>query len=192
MANPVPLVFVVDDDDSVRRALERLIRSAGHRVEVFASAREFLGNAGVGTRPACLVLDIELPDVNGLQLQRELGAALPIIFITGHGDIAMTVRAMKAGACDFLPKPVRDVDLLHAIEQALERASQNYLGRCELDTFRRRFDKQVASDLSTAEKTIKVHRARVMAKMEVTSLAQLVHIVDSFDILSTAGNRLPR
>jgi FixJ family two-component response regulator len=211
MANPVPLVFVVDDDDSVRRALERLIRSAGHRVEVFASAREFLGNAGVGTRPACLVLDIELPDVNGLQLQRELGAALPIIFITGHGDIAMTVRAMKAGACDFLPKPVRDVDLLHAIEQALERASQNYLGRCELDTFRRRFDrltprerevmalvvtgrlnKQVASDLSAAEKTIKVHRARVMAKMEVTSLAQLVHIVDSFDILSTAGNRLPR
>lgn len=103
---------------------------------VFASAREFLANANVGTRPAWLVLDIELPDVKGLQLQRELGAALPIIFITGHGDIAMTVQAMKAGACDFLPKPVSDAALLHAIEQALERSRRNYASRCELDKLR--------------------------------------------------------
>lgn len=209
MADPDPLVYVVDDDDSVRRAFARLLRSAGHSVEVFASAREFLANANVGTCPACLVLDIELPDINGLQLQRELGAALPIIVITGHGDIAMTVQAMKAGACDFLPKPVDDADLLRAIEQAHQLARRNYATRCELDKLRKCFDrltprerqvmalvvtgrlnKQVASELGATEKTIKAHRARVMAKMEVTSLAQLVHIVDRVDSSSAADGRL--
>lgn len=211
MADPDPLVFVVDDDVSVRRALARLIQSSGYRVEVCASAREFLARAATAACPACLVLDVRLPDIDGLQLQRELGDAFPIIFITGYGDIAMTVDAMKAGACDFLPKPVRDVDLLRAIELALERARRAYASRCELDALRRRFDrltprerevmalivtgrlnKQVASELGTVEKTIKAHRARVMAKMEVTSLAQLVHIVDKVDIFSTAENRLPR
>jgi FixJ family two-component response regulator len=206
-----PLVFVVDDDDSVRRALARLLRSAGHCVELFASATEFLTHANLSTRPACLVLDIALPDVNGLQLQRELGASIPIIFITGYGDIAMTVQAMKAGACDFLPKPVCEADLLRAVDQALGRARRNFASICELDSLRQRVErltprerevmalvvtgrlsKQVASDLGTAEKTIKAHRARVMAKMEVTSLAQLVHLVDRVDVFFTAGNRLPR
>jgi len=210
MENPDALVFVVDDDASVRRALARLIQSAGYRVEVFSSAREFLAGAAADACPACLVLDVRLPDINGLQLQRKLRDALPIIFITGYGDIAMTVDAMKAGASDFLPKPVRDVDLLRAVELALERARSAFTCRCEANALRRRFErltprerevmalivtgrlnKQVASELGTVEKTIKAHRARVMAKMEVTSLAQLVHIVDKVDIFSTDENRPP-
>ncbi|HEV3424155.1 MAG TPA: response regulator [Paraburkholderia sp.] len=211
MADLDPLVYVVDDDDSVRCAFSRLIRAAGHAVAAFASAREFLAEAKLDARPACLVLDVQLPDVNGLQLQRELGTALPIIFITGHGDIPMTVHAMKAGAADFLAKPVRDTDLLEAIEQALQSARTMHAKRCERATLRQRFDrltprerevmalvvagrlnKQVASELGTAEKTIKAHRARVMTKMEVTSLAQLVHLADRGEIFATAENRLPR
>ncbi|MGF6754962.1 response regulator transcription factor [Paraburkholderia sp. GAS334] len=191
------LVFVVDDDDSVRIALGRLIRSAGYQVEMFDSARAFLQRAGTVTCPACVVLDIQLPDLNGLELQRELNVSLPVIFITGYGDIAMTVGAMKAGASDFLAKPVHESDLLRAIDQALERATQTLNSRSELDQIQRRVDrltprerevmslivagrlnKQVAGELGTVEKTIKVHRARVMAKMEVTSLAQLVLMAD--------------
>jgi FixJ family two-component response regulator len=194
MEDADPLVFVVDDDASVRRA----------------SAREFLARAITAACPACLVLDVRLPDHDGLQLQRELGGSFPIIFITGYGDIAMTVDAMKGGACDFLPKPVRDVDLLGAIKLAIERSKRAYASHCERDVLRRRFarltprerevlaliitgrlNKQVASELGTVEKTIKAHRAHVMAKMEVTSLAQLVHIVDKVDILSISENRLP-
>jgi FixJ family two-component response regulator len=179
MAEFDSLVYVVDDDVSVRRALTRLIRSAGHRVEAFASAHEFLAGSATDACPTCLVLDVQLQDISGLQLQRKLGDALPIIFITGYGDIAMTVDAMKAGASDFLPKPVRDVDLLRAVEVALERARLTYSSRCEADALRRRFDrltprerevmalivtgrlnKQVASELGTAEKTIKIHLAR--------------------------------
>ncbi|SDI55716.1 response regulator transcription factor [Paraburkholderia phenazinium] len=211
MTESDPLVFVVDDDDSVRRALARLLRCAGHCVETFASANEFLATANFGARPGCLVLDIELPDINGLQLQRELGASLPIIFISGYGDIPMTVQAMKAGACDFLPKPVHEADLLRAVDQALEHARRIFANRCELDSLRQRVErltprerevmslvvtgrlnKQVASDLGTAEKTIKAHRARVMAKMEVSSLAQLVHLVDRVAISSPADHRSPR
>ena len=129
MLEPETLVFVIDDDDSVRRALARLIRSAGHSVEVFASAQEFLAEVDVDAHPACLVLDVQLPDLDGLQLQQQLGATLPIIFLTGHGDICMTVRAMKAGASDFLTKPVRDTDLLQAIEHALESANQCFASR---------------------------------------------------------------
>jgi FixJ family two-component response regulator len=211
MAESDPVVFLVDDDDSVRRALARLLRCAGYCVEAFATAAEFLADANFSTRLGCLVLDIELPDINGLQLQRELGASLPIIFITGYGDIAMTVQAMKAGACDFLPKPVHEADLLRAVDQALEHARRNFASMCEQDSLRQRVErltprerevmalvatgrlnKQVASDLGTAEKTIKAHRARVMAKMEVSSLAQLVHLLDRVAIPSTADKRSPR
>ncbi|SMG59473.1 response regulator transcription factor [Paraburkholderia susongensis] len=208
MGYPEPVVFVVDDDDSVRIALARLIRSAGYRVEVFASAGEFLATASLAACPSCLVLDVQLPDIDGLQLQRELDGACPIIFITGYGDISMTVHAMKAGASDFLPKPVRDAELLGSIELALERARQLYAMRCERDALCCRFDrltprerevmalisegrlnKQIAGKLGTVEQTIKVHRARVMTKMEVTSVAELVHILDRIDMLSAAENR---
>jgi len=211
MASPEPVVFIVDDDDSVRIALTRLIRSAGHRVEAFSSAREFLALADAAACPSCLVLDIQMPDINGLELQHELGNALPIIFITGHGDIAITVHAMKAGASDFLAKPVRDADLLNAVEQALEGARAMYANRCERDMLRGRFErltprerevlelvatgymnKQIASELGTVEQTVKAHRARVMSKMEATSLAQLVHILERMDALSSAGCRPSR
>jgi FixJ family two-component response regulator len=204
-------VFVVDDDESVCRALARLIQSAGYRVETFGSARAFLDRVRADTCPACLVLDIQLPDLSGLELQRELHAALPIIFITGYGDIPMTVDAMKAGATDFLPKPVRDTDLLRAIEQALERAVQAHAIQCELDAIHHRLgrltprerevmalvvtgrlNKQVAGDLGTVEQTIKAHRARVMAKMEATSLAQLVRIADRIGLCGAAETRAPR
>lgn len=203
MEYPEPVVFVVDDDDSVRKAFARLIRSAGHRVEAYGSAAEFLARGQTPACPSCLVLDIQMPDISGLQLQSQLGEALPIVFITGHGDIPLTVHAMKAGACDFLAKPVRDSDLLSAIDSALERGRARYAWCCErdalLDRFGRltprerevleliatgRLNKQIASELGTVEQTIKAHRARVMTKMEVTSLAQLVHSVDRMRTLS--------
>ena len=200
-----PMVFVVDDDDAVRRALVRLIRSAGYCVEGFGSAHEFLESRPPCTgAPACLILDVGLPDLNGLDLQRELNAAntsLPIIFITGHGDIAMTVSAMKAGATDFLAKPIGDTDLLRAIETALRNSSQAVTSRIELDSIRGRLarltprerevlallvegrlNKQVAFELGIAEKTIKVHRARVMEKMEAHSLVELARITDKVGI----------
>ena len=199
-----PIVFVVDDDDAVRRALMRLIRSAGYRVEGFGSASEFLDSRPCTHRTACLVLDVQLPGLNGLDLQRELNAAsalLPIIFITGHGDIAMTVSAMKAGATDFLAKPIGDTDLLRAIETALRNSSQAVTSLIELDSMRDRLsrltprerevlallvegrlNKQVAFELGIAEKTIKVHRARVMEKMEAHSLVELARITDKVGI----------
>lgn len=208
MDYPEPLVFIVDDDDSVRKAIARLIRSAGYRVEVFASAREFLDRADAPACLSCLVLDIQMPGISGIQLQHQLEETLPIIFITGHGDIAMTVHAMKAGACDFLAKPVRDSDLLNAVEAALERARVLYAASCERDALRDRFarltprerevlelvatghlNKQIASELGTVEQTIKAHRARVMTKMEVTSLAQLVRSMDRMQTLSAGVHR---
>jgi FixJ family two-component response regulator len=194
-------VFVVDDDDSVCRALARLIQSAGYKVQTFGSARAFLARMRAVTDPACLVLDVQMPDFSGLELQRELNASMPIVFVTGHGDIPMTVGAMKAGAIDFLSKPVHDADLLRAIERALDRAVQTHAIRSEADALRRRADrltprerevmelvvegrmnKQVASQLGTAEQTIKIHRARVMTKMEAMSLADLVRIVDKIGL----------
>src|SRR5580700_298352 len=130
------LVFVVDDDDSVRRALARLIHAAGYRVEAYGNARAFLERLREVDFPACLILDVQLPDLDGLALQRELKAMLPIIFVTGHGDIAMTVGAMKAGATDFLTKPVNDCDLLSAIDAAFERVAQTRAVRCEIDAIR--------------------------------------------------------
>lgn len=204
MNKATPVVFVVDDDDAVRRALTRLIRSAGYRVEGFGSAHEFLACDLCADCTACLVLDVQLPDLSGLELQRELngaGRALSIIFITGHGDIPMTVSAMKAGATDFLMKPVNDAELLLAIKTALGHASQALASRIELDSIhdrlgrltprerqvlalvvKGRLNKQVALELGTVEKTIKVHRARVMEKMEAHSLAELVRITDKAGI----------
>ena len=202
---PPSAVFLVDDDPSVRKALSRLIRSAGYEVEAFGSARDFLDywRAGEDDR-GCLVLDVRMPGLSGLDLQRELQSAntvVPIIFITGHGDIPMSVKAMKQGAVDFLPKPVKDKLLLTAIEQALERGAQERAAHDEIDDIRRRLDiltprerevlqlvvtgmlnKQIAYQLGTVEKTVKVHRARVMEKMEVQSLAELVRLAEHVGI----------
>jgi FixJ family two-component response regulator len=192
-------VYIVDDDDAVRKGLTRLITSAGYQVHAFNSARAFLERARESTWPACLLLDVQMPDLNGLDVQRELNAAesvMPIIFITGHGDIPMSVRAMKAGAADFIAKPPRDTELLDAISRAMERAARDGASKGEIDSIRKRIatltrrehevmqlvvagrlNKQIAADLGTVEKTVKVHRARVMRKMEVTTLADLVRCV---------------
>jgi FixJ family two-component response regulator len=191
------VVFVVDDDESVRDALSNLIRSIGLAAETFASAQDFLSHR----RPdatACLVLDVRLPGLSGLDLQRELattGQQIPIIFITGHGDIPVTVRAMKAGAAEFLPKPFREQDLLDAIQQALDKDRIARRERTDLSEIRNRHEtltsrerevmmlivrgrlnKQVAAELGISEITIKVHRHNVMQKMQATSLPDLVRM----------------
>ena len=198
-------VFLVDDDASVRRALARLIKSAGHQVQTFASAQEFLATPGsVAEKAGCLVLDVTMPGLTGIDLQQELQSKncnLPIVFITGHGDIPMSVKAMKAGAVDFLLKPVNDTVLLGAIEQAMIRAARIRAERREMDDAQRRVEtltarerevmplvarglanKIIAFELGTVEKTIKVHRARIMQKMQVQSFADLVRIVEKLNI----------
>jgi FixJ family two-component response regulator len=201
---PSPTVFIVDDDASVRKALTRLIKSAGYETQAFISAREFIDTHVNASDPACLVLDVRMPGLTGLDLQSELqkrNFILPIIFITGHGDVPMSVKAMKAGAVDFLPKPVNDADLLGAIAQALGRAAHelarsaelgNVYARMETLTPRERevmelvvtgmLNKQIAYALGTVEKTIKVHRARVMDKMEVASVAELARLAEKVGI----------
>ncbi len=205
MSEADAMIFVVDDDTSMRDALQRLLRSVGLQVTTFASAQEFLHHRGADV-PGCLVLDVRLPGLSGLDLQHELAAAqidLPIIFITGYGDIPMTVQAMKAGAVEFLTKPFRDQDLLDAIQQALERDRVARAQRMEMAELRGRFDaltprerdvfglvvtglpnKQVAAALGTSAITIKRHRAQVMHKMRVTSLAELVRIADHLGLPS--------
>jgi FixJ family two-component response regulator len=204
-----PIVFVVDDDQSVREALDSLIRSIGLRVETFASAQDFLRHQ----RPdaaACLVLDVRLPGLSGLDLQRDLaiaGERMPIIFISGHGDIPMTVRAMKAGAAEFLPKPFRQQDLLDAIWQALERDQAARQGRAELAELQNRYDtltvrerevivlivrgmlnKLVAAELGITEVTIKVHRHHIMQKMKASSLPALVRMAEQLRLAERGDN----
>ena len=200
-------VFLVDDDASVRKALARLMKLAGYTAQAFASASEFLGYwRDHGGGPGCLLLDVRMPGLSGLDLQHELqtaNALLPIIFITGHGDIPMSVKAMKQGAVDFLPKPVKEKDLIKAIEQALAKAARDLAERLELDGIKRRIEqltarerevmtlvvrgllnKQIAFELGTVEKTVKVHRSRVMEKMQVQSLAELVRITVKVGLLA--------
>lgn len=199
MTDTNPIVFIVDDDDSVRKALTRLIKSVDLNVETFASANDFLKRES-HNGPACLVLDIRMPGLSGLDLQDELVAAgrtLPIIFISGHGNIPLSVRAMKAGAVDFIEKPFEDQTLLDAIHQSLKKDKQAKLKQAELREIQRRVDsltprerevfalvvsgklnKQIAFDLGTSERTIKAHRARVMKKMQANSLAELIRLAE--------------
>lgn len=196
-------VFVVDDDGPMRVALMNLIRSVGLRVELFASAQEFL-RSRLPDVPSCLILDVRLPGLSGLDLQRrttESGMEIPIIFLTGYGDIPMTVRAMKAGAVEFLTKPFRDQDLLDAIQQALERDRQTRDQRVAIEELRRRFasltprerevmvrvvagllNKQIAAELGTSHTTVKIQRHQVMEKMGAVSLPELVRMADQLGI----------
>ena len=199
MVRPEPTIFVIDDDASVRKSLSRLLRSAGYTTETFASAEEFLGRehyTGIG----CLLLDVQMPGLSGLGLQEELNKAdyhMPIVFITGHGDIAMSVEAMKKGAIDFLTKPFHDKDLLQVIEKAIEKDTYARAEYDEILDIRRRIErltlreneilgyiitgmlnKQIAFELGIAEKTVKVHRGRILEKLCVGSVAELVRLTE--------------
>jgi FixJ family two-component response regulator len=203
MTEARPIVFVVDDDPSVRRAIQRLVESVGLQVELFGSAQEFLRSERPNA-PSCLVLDIRLPGISGLDFQRELADAnihIPIIFITAHGDIPMTVRAMKAGAVEFLTKPFRDQDLLDAIHLALERDRAHRQREAEIAVLRDRLEsltprerevlpwvvagllsKQIADAIGATEATVKVHRSQLMRKMGASSLADLVRMAQKMGI----------
>jgi FixJ family two-component response regulator len=200
MTDPAPIVYVIDDDPSVRKALDRLLKSVGFSVKLFASAHEFLKDNPAVDGPACVVLDVRLPGISGLELQRILAdssGGLPIVFITGNGDIPMSVQAMKAGAVDFLPKPFHVQDLLAAVKQAIARHAQALQSRAEHAEIHKRalslsarerevmalvvsgmLNKKAGQQLGVTEKTIKVHRAHVMRKMQAGSLAELVRMAE--------------
>jgi FixJ family two-component response regulator len=202
-AEPKPTVLVIDDDASLREALSRLFRSVGIEVKTFASASEFLHDR-LPDGPRCLVLDVRLPGLSGLDFQAELAKAdidIPIIFMTGHGDIPMTVRAMKAGALEFLPKPFRDQDMLDAVQTGLERDRDRRRAATDAARLRTSFEqltarerevmgyvtaglmnKQIAGELRVSEITVKVHRGNVMRKMGAKSLAELVRMADALGI----------
>jgi FixJ family two-component response regulator len=203
MGEAESIVFIIDDDSLYRRSSERLVRSIGFRVQSFESARDFLSSRRPNA-PSCLVLDVRLPGLSGLDLQRELaeaGVHIPIIFVTGHGDIPMSVQAMKAGAVEFLTKPFRDQALLDAIQQAIGRdqvARQRHAQNADL---RRRYEsltprerevfsfvvsgmlnKQIADEIGASERTVKFHRGHIMRKMQVNSLAELVRTAEALGI----------
>ena len=201
-----PMVFVVDDDASMRGAVSNLIRSVGFQVEAFTSAQEFLASTRPDT-PCCLILDVRLPQVSGLDIQAELTKAqihIPIIFVTGHGDVPMSVKAMKAGAVEFLTKPFRDQDLLDAVKVALERSRVSRTNEKAISELKTKFqtltpreqqvmawvtggylNKQIAAEIGVTEITVKVHRGNVMRKFGTKSLAELVKMADILGICRT-------
>jgi len=204
MTEPQSIVFVVDDEASIRKALDSLIRSVGLTVQLFSSAQEFL-QAKRPDVPSCLILDVRLPGISGLDFQRKLAESkifIPIVFITGHGDIPMSVRAMKAGAVEFLTKPWYEQDLLDAIHVALERDAARLQQEAELAKLRERLEwltprerevlplvvfgllnKQIAAKLGTSETTVRVHRGQLMRKMGADSLPELVRVAERLGIL---------
>lgn len=207
MTVPNALVFVIDDDASVRKGVSRLLRSAGYKSEAFESASDFLARKQ-HSGPACLIVDVRMPGLNGIDLQETLIQRCreeQLVFVTGHGDISMCAQAMKAGAADFLPKPFQDDELLQCVERALIRSAEQRRRSAERNEVRRLLDlltprefevmqlvitgmlnKQVAGVLRTAEKTIKVHRGRMMQKLGVTSVAELVRLVEKAGVAPAA------